>query len=286
MPTNLNVIDVLHILQLHRKKIIGIVVMALIAAAITLFFVPRYYKSTAYVLPSNPELADKERLAYDHLQRLYNYIGNGDDLDLLYGMTRLDTLYFQLTDSFHLVNNYSIDVSNKELGRLQAMKKLKKNLQFKKTENNQLSISAWDKSPLLAAAIANAAVVLLKQSEENIWLHNYQNSLHNLQNQINIQQQKIIDINQQLLLPNQANEVVLKATLTQSLQLLAEYQKKQANIIMAIQNVAPGLYVVENAVPSIQPDTPKPLFVLIAVAIISFVFAAVVVLIYFGNRSK
>jgi hypothetical protein len=43
-------------------------------------------------LHSNPELADKERAAYNNLQRLYSYFGNNDDLDLVYGMAKLDTL--------------------------------------------------------------------------------------------------------------------------------------------------------------------------------------------------
>ncbi|WP_298296719.1 Wzz/FepE/Etk N-terminal domain-containing protein [Hydrotalea sp.] len=284
MPTNFNLAEVLYTLQLHRKKMIGVVIIALIIAAITLFFVPRYFRSTAYVLPSNPELADKERAAYNNLQRLYSYFGNGDDLDLLYGMTRLDTLYYQLTDSFHLVNTYGIKASTEALRRFEAMKLLKENLQFKKTENNQLAIRVWDKNPLLAANIANAAVALLKQSEENLWLLNYQNTMHSLQNQIQALQQKIIETEQQLAVPGTANATILETNKTQYLQQLAQYQKNLTDLQLAIQNVAPGLYVVEKATPAVKPDRPKPILVLITVTIISFVFAATAVLIYFRNR--
>lgn len=288
MPTNLNLTDVLHTLQLHRKKIIGVVIIAFVIAAITLFFVPRYYQSTAYVLPSNPELADKERAAYNNLQRLYSYFGNGDDLDLLYGMTRLDTLYYQLTDSFHLVNTYAIKVSNETLRRFNAMKTLKENLQFKKTENNQLAISVWDKNPVLAADIANAAVALLKQSEESLWLQNYQNAMHSLQNQIQLLQQKINETEQQLSVSGstKANTMILQTQKIQDLQQLGQYRKNIADLQLALQNVPAGLYVVQKAAPSVKPDKPRPILVLVAVCIISFVFAACAVLIYFRNQPE
>ncbi|GHV59402.1 hypothetical protein FACS1894103_2700 [Campylobacterota bacterium] len=260
--------------------------VACVIAAITLFFVPRYYKSTAYVLPSNPELADKELAAYNNLQRLYSYFGNGDDLDLLFGMTRLDTLYYQLTDSFHLVNNYAITGTNAALNRWKAMKALRENLQFKKTENNQLSISVWDKDPVLAAQMANGAVTVLKNSEESLWMRNYQNAMQTLQNQIQLLQQKINETEQQLSVSGSTNvnTMILQTQKIQDLQQLGQYRKNMADLQLAIQNVPAGLYIVESAAPAVKPDQPKPILVMIAVGIISFVFAACAVLIYNRNR--
>jgi len=280
MSDSFNLSDVLQMVGLHKFKIITVVVLSLIIASITLLWVPKYYKATAIVLPSNPELADKERAAYNNLQRLYSYFGNNDDLDLLYGMAKLDTLYYRLTDSFNLTNYYELNEVNSSLNRYRAKKLLKKNMEFKKNENNQLEISVWDKSNIKATAIANAAVLFLKQSEESLWLNNYEKTYNAIKNQIaNLQQQLS-------LLPKQTNNNANSQQITEQayLQQLVQYQKNLTDLQLAIQNVAPGLYVVQYATPAVKPDTPKPLLVLIAAACIGFVIATSGVLLFYRNK--
>lgn len=280
MPDSFNLADVLRMIGLHKFKIITVVIISLIIASITLLLVPKYYKSTAIVLPSNPELADKERAAYNNLQRLYSYFGNNDDLDLLYGMAKLDTLYFRLTDSFNLANYYALNEMNASIKRFKAKQLLKKNIEFKKNENNQLEISVWDKSNIKATAIANAAVLFLKQSEESLWLNNYEKTYNAIKNQITNLQQQIS------LLPKPTNNNVSSQQITEQayLQQLAQYQKNLSDLQLAIQNVAPGLYVVQYATPAVKPDKPKPILVLVAVACISFIIATGGVLLFYRNK--
>jgi LPS O-antigen subunit length determinant protein (WzzB/FepE family) len=282
MPDCFNLADVFRMIGLHKFKIITVVVLSLIIASITLLLVPKYYKATAIVLPSNPEMADKERAAYNNLQRLYSYFGNNDDLDLWYGMAKLDTLYFRLTDSFNLANYYALNEMNASVNRFMAKQLLKKNIEFKKNENNQLEISVWDKSNIQATAIANAAVLFLKQGEESLWLNNYEKTYNANKNQIaNLQQQLS-------LLSKQTNTNATAQQITEQtyLQHLAQYQKNLSDLQLVIQNVAPELYVVQYATPAVKPDKPKPILVLIAVACISLVIATSGVLLYSRNKGE
>jgi LPS O-antigen subunit length determinant protein (WzzB/FepE family) len=282
MPDCFILADVFRMIGLHKFKIITVVVLSLIIASITLLLVPKYYKATAIVLPSNPEMADKERAAYNNLQRLYSYFGNNDDLDLWYGMAKLDTLYFRLTDSFNLANYYALNEMNASVNRFMAKQLLKKNIEFKKNKNNQLEISVWDKSNIQATAIANAAVLFLKQGEESLWLNNYEKTYNANKNQIaNLQQQLS-------LLSKQTNTNATAQQITEQtyLQHLAQYQKNLSDLQLVIQNVAPELYVVQYATPAVKPDKPKPILVLIAVACISLVIATSGVLLYSRNKGE
>lgn len=117
-------------------------------------------------------------------------------------------------------------------------------------------------------------------------MRNYQNAMQTLQNQIQLLQQKINETEQQLSVSGSTNvnTMILQTQKIQDLQQLGQYRKNMADLQLAIQNVPAGLYIVESAAPAVKPDQPKPILVMIAVGIISFVFAACAVLIYNRNR--
>jgi hypothetical protein len=171
---------------------------------------------------------------------------------------------------------------NASVNRFKAKQLLKKNIEFKKSENNQLEISVWDKSNIQATAIAKAAVLFLKQSEENLCLNNYEKTYNAIKSQIANLQQQLCLLSKQ----TNTNDTAQQITEQTYLQQLAQYQKNLSDLQLAIQNVAPGLYVVQYATPAVKLDKPKPILVLIAVACISFVIATSGVLLYYRNKGE
>jgi len=85
--------------------------LSLITALISLFFMPKYYRSTAILVPANPVLADKAHFLNPNIQGLYSYFGNGDDLDRIVGIASMDTVYKQLVDELDLVHYYRLQAN-------------------------------------------------------------------------------------------------------------------------------------------------------------------------------
>jgi len=94
--------------------------------------VPKYYRSFAILVPANPALADKARLFNTNIEGLYSYFGTGDDLDRLFGIASMDTVYKQLVDSFHLVDYYQLTNADKGINRRKAVLELREDLTFQK----------------------------------------------------------------------------------------------------------------------------------------------------------
>ena len=113
------------ILQTKWKQILLFVFVALLVAAISLFMIPKQYRSTALVVSANPLLADKSHLLNPNIQYLYSVFGNGDDLERINGIATMDTVYKQLVDEFKLVEYYELKGADKNSARYKAVKALK-----------------------------------------------------------------------------------------------------------------------------------------------------------------
>jgi len=283
MPSaNFNLIDIIAVLKKHIRRIISFALIVMIATIITLFVVPKYYRSVTYIVPANPDLADKARLFNSNIQRLYSFFGNNDDLEMLSGISRLDTVFYQLVDEFNLVNYYhpaGTSVSNK---RRNAMRDLKEDLLIQKTETNQLKITSWTKKAQLSARLANRAVEIIQLVEQDIWRNNYQHSLDNIDTSIGLMEKNALQLSGSLkkLDPASAEAALLLIKKQQLSDQLQQYQKSANELKLAIKNTPPSLYVIEKATPAAISEKPKKLEVLLAALFTSIFFGCIAVLIY------
>lgn len=279
-PTPFNIIDVWSVIKKQWKFIAAFVLAAVILALITLFFVPKYYKSSAIVVAANPQLTDKARLFNPNIEALYSSFGSAEDLDRLYGIADLDTTYKILVDEFNLIKYYRLRQNNQALNRMKAVLNLRDDVELSKTELNQLKISVWTKDKNLSAQIANRMTGIVHAMAKGIWRNTYQTSLTKLYEGVAHLEQEVDSIDQLMMMatitPQQNERLMSKRSAL--MQQIATYYKSIPEFELVIATDPPALYVIEAAYPSAKADKPKKLKVLLAVLFTSFVFASLIAL--------
>jgi len=282
-----NLVDIVTVLTNRKKPIISFVVVAVIAATITVFLLPKYYRSVAIVVAANPALADKARLFNPNIEGLYSNYGSSDDLDRLYGIANLDTVYKQLVDEFKLIDYYKLKGNDMALLRRKAVLELREDLTLQKTELYQIKVFVYSKDRYLSATMANRMVAIVQSMAQQVWLSGYKNTYAVLQQAISQFQKDYTAITDSVNMPatTAAQKSIFINRQNRLLQQLNEYEKAAEECTIAINNNPPALIVLEQAYPSAKADRPKKLVVIAWAFVLSIIFACMAALLYDRNRT-
>src|SRR5438046_1655728 len=140
--------DIFYLMSKWWKQMLAVVVISLVAASVILFLQPRQYLSVTTAVPANALSADKAKIINSKIELLYSNIGTPDDLDMILGTARLDTVYLAVTDQFNLFDHYKI--SDSKNMRTNAARLLKKYSRVMKSEYGELQVKVWDTDKDLA----------------------------------------------------------------------------------------------------------------------------------------
>ena len=275
----LNLLTVMAALQRRWATLLFIVIASCILAAITVFIVPPYYKAQTTLASANTVLADKARLFNSNIQNLYSYFGSGDDLDRIIGVGDMDLTYGKLVDAFSLINYYQLSGDSLPALRKKAVKLLRKDLRFVKTENGQLQVIGWMKDKQLASDVVNRMVEVIEETEAGIWQTNYRLSQDKLQAGIVSLEQQYRLLNDSLTTLQGNRQSLLAAQMQTILEQIRQYRKTAADFDMAAQTAPPVLYVLETASPAAYAERPDKPAILLATAIGSLIFGCLLVLV-------
>jgi hypothetical protein len=285
MQTNdFNLSGLLDVWQRRRYAILVLVISTVVIAGAILWWMPKQYKSTAIIIAANPQLQDKARLFNKEIQLLYAVYGSADDLDRLYGWADLDSNYYALIDEFDLIAEYPH--TDSAYVRQETLKRLRKDIQLIRTEEQQLKIEVFMKRPELAATVANAIVRNINQRYEAIAADRYNKEKLALQaslQETTQQHSNLVDSIKltQGLLKESLQLGQLKALEEQAAQLT----KTIAEMDAAIKANPPALYIQQNAVPDYKYAKPQVLLSLLAVAASSLVFGLLLTALIDQRRS-
>lgn len=237
------------------KMIIGVTAAVAIITALLVAARPKEYVATVTALPANSIASDKGHLFARNINQLYPTIGLPEELDPVLGTGTLDTLYIALSEAHNLAAHYKLN-ENDGNALYHAAAKLKANASIVRNEFGALKIRIWDRSPEMAAVLANGYFTRLQA------LHQY------LQNQSNaIALQKLVDAQKGL---NGTDSLGAAATTGASSeqfnQLINEYR-------LQLAANPPALLKVEGARPPLFPDRPKPVPALLLALFLAFIFS-------------
>ncbi len=163
--SKVDLIDRLGVLFLWRRFILINFVAATAVAVIVSLLLPKWYKSTATLLPpKQPDLFGSFGAASSGLRSLSS-LGRGGGL----GQRQQAYNYFAILKSrtaseavirkFDLMNEYGISDSSME----KTIKELEGNVSFEEQTDDYISVEVLDKDPRRAADMANFYVELLNQ---------------------------------------------------------------------------------------------------------------------------
>lgn len=269
--------DLFFVLAKRWKFILGFSFLVTITAfAISFFFIPKEYLSTATALPANSVLADKGRIFNNNVENLYSDFGTADELDRILGTAALDTVFITVSKEWNLPGHYLLQNTNDPV--YNAAMKLKGNSRFIKSDYGELKIKVWDEYADMAAKLANALLQELQKIHQS--LQNESNSviLKKLNEEYTARQKefaKLYDSQNEKAndsISAAANTELLKAKATALNDQLLEYQKLINQYTLAVSTNPQVLLIVENARPSLYPDKPDTMATVLFTAFASFIF--------------
>ncbi|TDO26575.1 Wzz/FepE/Etk N-terminal domain-containing protein [Sediminibacterium goheungense] len=285
--SSFNMAETAGVIQHNWKKIGLFTLLSIAIATVTVYILPKQYRSTAMLIAANPQLADKSRLFNENIQGLYSYIGSGDDLDRIMGIADLDTAYKQLVDEYKLVDYYELSNNPLPLLRRKAVLKLREDLTLQRTERGQLKILCWTKNPQLSADLINAMIKIVTRQAEQIAHEQYEGSQSLLEKTIRNKEEEYRQLADSLQkIPQQQYDSyeLLQLSAKSVLKELQEYRTLYAQFTMMAKLQTPVLFVLDKAVPAAKAERPDKPAIIIAAAIAGFVFSILLLLV--GNRKR
>jgi hypothetical protein len=277
--SSFNLLQTTAVLQKRWRTILLFVVIGTAAATITVYVMPRYYRSASTVVSANPLLADKARLFNPNIQSLYSYFGSGDDLDRIYGIADMRSTYLKLVDEFSLVNYYGLKGDSLALLKTKAAKRLQDDIHLQKTEQTQLQIIVWTKDKQLSANLVNRLVEIIQETELDIWTTNYQNSQNKLNNSISLMEKKYQQLSDSLLTFRSGKQQLAVAQMQTLAEQIREYRKTSDEFKIAEQTPPAALYVLETAIPATYAERPDKPVIILSACLVAFIFSSLLVLV-------
>ena len=278
--------DIFYLVSKWWKQMLAVIIVSLLAVGVVTFLQPRQYLSVTTAVPANVVATDKARIFSENIQGLYSNLGSPDDVDMIIGTAQLDTVYLAVTDQFNLFDHYKI--SNSRNIRMKAARLLKKYSRVMKSGYGELQVKVWDTDKDLAPQLANAIMSKLETIHSRLQNANNQQALQSLQRAIKEIQIDIDTINilkGNSIIAEQSAEsynVRRKVLLNQ----LEEYQKLAAEYQLLTNSGSQVLLIVEKARPATRPDKPEWIQIMIAVAVLSFLFALLVALVLEKRKTQ
>ena len=264
--------DIFDLLKNWWKQMLAVIIASLLVVGVISYLKPPKFLSVATAVPASSFASDKSKIFNENIQALYSALGTPDDLDMIVGTARLDTVYLAVTDQFNLYDHYKIKEKG-EAARSKAALLLKKNTKVMKSEYGELKVKCWDTDKNLAPQLANAIMEKLKAIHQD--LQNAGN-LATLQGLISRKEklQQVADST----MNSAENSTQRKDQISQYEKLIGEYQ-------LMVDTKPPVLITVEKAKAAEWPDQPKTIQLLAATAVLAFIFSLLAALVLERKKS-
>lgn len=246
--------DLFEVFTKWWKKILVVVLLAGITAAIIVFLKPKQYLSTATAVPGSSFASDKAAVFNENIQALYSSLGEADDLDRVLGTAALDTVYSSIASQRDLATYY--DLKEQGDARLdRAALELKKHVKVSKSGYGELKVRVWDKDKQMAARLANAVLEKLQSIHQDLYSVSNEAMLEGLRSGL-----------AKLNPDSSAAHSDLKK---QYEKLINEYQ-------LMVDTRPPALIVTERAKPALYADRPRKKMVITGAIVLAFIFSFLV----------
>ena len=256
--------DIFDLIKNWWKQMLLVVLVSLIVVGIIVYSKPLQYVSVTTAVPANTYSSDKAKIFSDNVQQLYTALGTPDDLDVIVGTGNLDTVYTAVAQKYNLWDHYKMGEKG-AAAITKAASILKKNTKVVKSEYGELKVKVWDTDKELAPQLANALIDQLQSIHQHLQGTGNEATLKGLTSGRERLKEKSDSTAQE-------KNVLLQEKLVQYNNLITEYQ-------LMVDSKPPVLVIVEKAKASDWPDRPRRTQLLVATAVLAFIFSLFLALI-------
>ena len=237
------------------KQILTITALAIVVAVVVTLITPKKYLAVATAAPASSFASDRSRLFSENIEALYSVLGTADDLDLVIGTSKLDTVYLAVVDELKLADQYKVSEQG-EARRVKVASIIKNNSKVQKSGYGELKIQVWDKDNERSASIANSILTQLRNIHQEL--------------------QTVANRNTLTALASEKERLITKtgdSTGTSDFdELIRQYQ-------FLVNNKPPVLLTIEQARVPYAPDQPKMFRNILAAAALAFFFSVLLALV-------
>jgi LPS O-antigen subunit length determinant protein (WzzB/FepE family) len=263
--------DIFDVITRWWKYIFVVILLTIVVVGAIVFLKPKKYLAIATALPAPSYASDKAAIFGENIQVLYPNLGIPDDLDKIVGTALLDTVYYSVVDQYHVIAYYKLE--NDGEGRQKAASRLKLNTRVIKSDYGELKVKVWDQDRNQSALFANAIMETLKFMHQEIENANNSEILEKIKNEYAIKKAEYLALSDSL--KNDWFLIMKKEALSKQ---LVEYEKLSGEYELMTRLKPQALIIVEKARPPLWHDRPRRLQIILAAAILSFIFSILMIL--------
>lgn len=149
----LSFFDLLEIVIKWRKPLLWLSIVAMLVAAVVVFFIPNEYKATTIFYAGNSQSQEVKNL-FDTRSNNADIFGSDGDVDRLMSLSNSSELAYRIINKYKLQDVFEIDSSDKYY-RFKVFAGFKDHMDVVKNEYGAVEISFWDVDKERAAKVAN-----------------------------------------------------------------------------------------------------------------------------------
>jgi uncharacterized protein involved in exopolysaccharide biosynthesis len=150
--------DVVRISIKWKKYILGLALLACLAASGYYFFQKNTYKAYGAFFPASAVLSGRINLMRESNQEWIDYFGGENELDRVAVIANSANVISFLIDSFKIAEHYKIDVVNDKNAQQKVYKKFMKNFTVSRSGYKHIEINFTDEDHELAYKVVNVAM--------------------------------------------------------------------------------------------------------------------------------
>jgi len=275
--------DLFDVIARWWKRILALVLITTVVAALIALIIPKKYLGVATALPASAYSQDKTSVFSQNMQSLYSALGTPDDLDMIVGTAHLDTVYRAVSEQLNLTEHYDMN-KNDQQALAKTAHLLKEESRVLKSDYGELKVKVWDRDARWAANLANAIMGKLQQIHQDVQITNNATMLARINAEYNQKKAEYQMLADSLQHANQGSAELLNVQKGSLLQQMVEYEKLLDQYKLMVNAKPQALIVVENATPALKPDLPRPFLVIIGAAVLSLFFGLMAALVLERRR--
>ena len=266
---------------------------------------PPYYESTSMFYPLNPNMTSSGTLFSSSDASLF---GGTSDVDRILSIASSAPLELYIVNRFKLFQHYKIDSATQQYPIYSVLKELENNYTYEKNDKGAVVITVQDHDRFLAAQMSNEIVNKIDQTNRDLLNENKKKILNIYSSKLKAKDQEVKNLTDTIFqlkqefnlytdiedLPSQVRtsqsatgsaydaaservkvlEEKKKGAIRELNNNIVQYEQYQASINTDV----PTLFVLEKAFPAERKSKPVRWLVVLSTALISFVLAALAVI--------
>lgn len=286
---------ILPLLIENRKFIFVFTLLTTVLTALILYLTPREYKSVATLTPINTQLVDPARLFNPQIKDLYPLFGNGDDIERMESSEDWNNIYSELVREFNLdtlfLSTLTTQLSESLKNAKDSAKRfheaeeiLHEKLFTRRTDNGQLQLIAWTKSPKTSQKLVSAYAQKIESRIRAAWLHYYDTNLASLRQSLDSLETTYLQVDSQTASANNAPNALLQLQKESLKQLISNNRIITGQWEQAKAAIPGPLFILDP--PRADPFNyrPKIVWMLTGVCLGAIFFASLLVLLHHRHK--